>query len=120
MTHELFDLAKIRRNWERARASVPIAPLDRLAEVKPPLDPFAEGQRLLERLRREVVDEFPEREAALAPFVTRVEVGFERLRAETSGEPAAAPAGEVSARQQLMAALADLEDICETFLGLRR
>jgi hypothetical protein len=89
------------------------------ALVKPPLDSYATGAQLLERLRGEVRDVFPERMVALSPFLTRAERCFEQLRARTqSGEPDGPELVEL--RQQLMAAFSDLEDICEAFLGLGR
>jgi hypothetical protein len=119
MTLKPLDLQTIRRNWERSAAALPVRSPDRLGSVKPPLDPYATGAQLLERLRVEVRDAFPERRVALAPFLTRAERCFEQLRARTqSGEPEGPELIEL--RQQLMAAFCDLEDICEAFLGLSR
>lgn len=106
-----MDLHKIRRNWERAAATLPVRSPDRLAAVPAPLDAHAAGAQLLERLRREVRDAFPEQQRALGPFLDRVDACLSQLQTETeTAEP----------RRQLMAALRDLEDICEAFLGLGR
>jgi DNA-binding IclR family transcriptional regulator len=119
MTREPFDLQKIRRNWERAAATLPVRSPDRLAGVQAPLDPYTTGAALLERLRREVFDAFPEQQRPLAPFLDRAETCFEQLRQRTADARADAP--DLSElRQQLLAAFDDLEDICEAFLGLRR
>jgi hypothetical protein len=119
MTREPFDLQKIRRNWERSAATLPVRSPDRLADVKAPLDPYAAGAVLLERLRREVFEAFPEQQRALAPFLVRAETCFQQLRQRTVSADAAAP--DVSElRLQLVAAFDDLEDICEAFRGLRR
>lgn len=114
MSREPFDLQKIRRNWERAAATVPVRSPDRLAGVPAPLDPYAAGAQLLERLRHEVHDAFPAQQRALAPFLDRADACFTRLREEPAGSDAS------ERRAQLMAALRDLEDICEAFLGLGR
>lgn len=108
-----MDLHKIRRNWQRAAATLPVRSPDRLAAVPAPLDAYAAGAELLERLRRELRDTFPEQQRALGPFVERVERCFGALRQQTA--PDTSPQ-----REQLMAALRDLEDICEAFLGLGR
>jgi hypothetical protein len=113
MTRENIDLQKIRRNWERASASVPVPQHDRLAAVEAPLDVFAAGRQLLDRLRREAHLTFPEQRAALAPFLTRAETSFEALRASGGGD-------DPKLREALTAALYDLEDICEAFLGQER
>jgi hypothetical protein len=119
MTLKPLDLQTIRRNWERSAATLPVRSPDRLGHVQAPLDPYATGAQLLERLRFELRDAFPERQAALAPFLIRAERCFEELRARTqSGEPDGPEVSEL--RQQLMAAFCDLEDICEAFLGLAR
>jgi hypothetical protein len=119
MTLKPLDLQTIRRNWERAAATLPVCSPDRLGFVEPPLDPYATGAQLLERLRVEMRDAFPDRQAALAPFLMRAERSFEQLRARTQSSEPDGP--EVAAlRQQLMAAFCDLEDICEAFLGLAR
>jgi len=116
MAREPFDLQKIRRNWERSAASLPVRSPDRLAGVQAPLDPYLAGEQLLTRLRREVLETFPEQQRALAPFVVRAEACFEKLRqAAQTGAPEL-----VESRQELVAALIDLEDICEAFLGMRR
>jgi hypothetical protein len=119
MTRESLDLHKIRRNWERSAATLPVRSPDRLADVKAPLDSYAVGAALLERLRREVFEAFPEQQRALEPFLLRAETCFEQLRQRSAGaDLAAKELGEL--RLQLMAACDDLEDICEAFLGLRR
>ena len=123
MKRELLDLQKIRRNWERAGADVrPPAP-ERFKDVPAPLDPYRTGQLLLERLRREVDQSFPEHRRSLAPFLTRAELSFAELRdrAAPDADPTQQQLKEVSAlREQFSAALCDLEDICEAFLGLKR
>ena len=117
MSLKPLDLQTIRRNWERSAATLPVRSPDRLGHVQAPLDPYATGAQLLERLRLELRDAFPERQAALAPFLIRAERCFDQLRVRTqSGEPDGPDVGEL--RQQLMAAFCDLEDICEAFLGL--
>ena len=112
MTRERIDLQRIRRNWERASASLPAAQLDRLAVVEAPLDAFAAGKQLLERLRHEVDLTFPEQRSALAPFLNRVQTCLEALRAHAGDD--------TKLREALTAALCDLEDICEAFLGQQR
>jgi len=119
MPREPLDLHKIRRNWERSAATLPVRSPDRLASVPAPLDSYAVGAQLLERLRREVRDAFPEEQRRLAPFLDRADACFTQLQEHaTRGAPAAAELPEL--RQQLMAALCDIEDICEAFLGLGR
>lgn len=114
MTRPVLDLPKIRRNWERADTALLEAPPERRAEVRAPLDPYREGARLLERLRREVADEFPKQRDVLAPFILRAETIFTNLCRETAAEPVAA------LREEFMAALHDIEDLCEALLGLGR
>ena len=119
MKREPLDLQKIRRNWERAGADVrPPAP-DRFQDVAAPLDAYHSGRLLLERLRREVGETFPEHQKALAPFLTRAEVSFAQLRERVSPEAADEAKDAAALREQLAAALCDLEDICEAFLGLK-
>lgn len=115
---EPFDLQKIRRNWERSAATLPVRSPDRLAGVQPPLDPYTTGAELLTRLRREVFETFPAQQQKLAPFLNRAERCFEQLRERTTEGPDAPELAEL--RQQLVAAFDDLEDICEAFLGLSR
>ncbi|HVZ32115.1 MAG TPA: hypothetical protein VG963_06810 [Polyangiaceae bacterium] len=119
MTPKTFDLHSIRRNWERSAATLPVRSPDRLGFVQAPLDVYVAGAQLLERLRQELCDAFPAQQAALAPFLRRAESGFEQLR--TRAQDGEADAAELGAlREQLTAALSDLEDICEAFLGLSR
>lgn len=119
MTLKEFDLSTIRRNWERSAATLPIHSPDRLAFVRPPPDVYAAGAQLLERLRHELRDAFPANQAALAPFLRRVESCFEALRA-AAREGEADAANICALREELAAAFCDLEDICEAFLGSPR
>jgi hypothetical protein len=115
MTLKPFDLNSIRRNWERSAASLPVRSPDRLGFVQAPLDVYAAGAELLTRLRLELRDALPAQQVALAPFVARIERGFEQLRVR--GQEAGADAAELALlREQLGAALCDLEDICEAFM----
>lgn len=116
MTTERFDLQRIRRNWERASATVPVQQRDRLAAVEAPLDAFTIGRQLLTRLKREVDLTFPEQRARLAPFVARAERALEALHAGQAADAGA----DAELREALTAALYDLEDICEAFLGQER
>ncbi|HEY6880036.1 MAG TPA: hypothetical protein VI299_18555 [Polyangiales bacterium] len=117
MTIKAFDLNSIRRNWERAAATLPVRSPDRLGFVQAPLDVYVAGAQLIERLRQEVRDAFPAQQTALGPFLSRVENTFEQLRAR-------AQAGETeelgALREQLSAAFCDLEDICEAFMAAPR
>lgn len=119
MTLKSFDLKSIRRNWERSAATLPVRSPDRLGAVQAPIDVYVAGAELLERLRRELRDAFPEQRSALDPFMKRAELAFEQLRARAQqGDADAAELTEL--REQLLAACRDLEDICEAFLGLLR
>jgi hypothetical protein len=119
MTLKQFDLNSIRRNWERSATTLPVHSPDRLAFVPAPLDVYAAGAQLLERLRHELRDEFPARKTALAPFLQRVESCFEVMR--TRAREGDAEGAELCAlRAELAAAFCDLEDICEAFLGSPR
>src|SRR5689334_13836731 len=97
MAQGLPDLTRIRRNWERAEAdpSGRDPGPDRLGHVRAPLD----------------------------PFVARVEQRFERMRARASspaGAPATEPPAALPLREQFVAALNDLEDLCEALLHVKR
>ena len=119
MTLKPFYLNTIRRNWERSAATLPVRSPDRLGAVQPPTDVYLVGAQLLERLDRQLRDAFPSQQAAIAPFRMRVASCFERLRAQAhSGEAATADLAVL--RQQLAAAFADLEDICEAFMRAPR
>lgn len=119
MTVKPLDLKSIRRNWERSAATLQGSSPDRLESVPPPLDAYVAGAQLIERLRLELRDEFPEQQAALGPFFHRVASALEQLRARArAGESDASELALL--REQLSAALADLEDICEAFLGWPR
>lgn len=125
MANHLPDLARIRRNWERAEAEPNMRDPgpDRLSHVRAPLDPFVVARPLLERLRRELGAEFPEQRAVLEPFIARVEQRFERMqqRAPSGGaqtEPSSPAALEQ--RAQFVTALNDLEDLCEALLHTKR
>jgi hypothetical protein len=114
MTHELLDLKRIRRNWSRADTALLEPPPDRLGHVQPPLDVYREGAALLARLRTELRDQFPEQRARLAPFLARVDDSLVRARTVADGGEEAR-----EERGELVAALHDLEDLCEALLIVR-
>jgi hypothetical protein len=112
MTHELLDLQRIRRNWSRGDAALLEPVPDRLAHVNAPLDVCLVGAQLMERLRRELADQFPEQRALLAPFVARADALLVRVREQADAEEA------LALRAQFVAALHDLEDLCEALLSV--
>ncbi len=124
MTRELIDLERIRRNWDRPNSALRDEPTNRLGGVLPPADPYQVGRALLDRMHREVADQFPEQMAVLRPFFERAENLFarmakqERNASEEIAEPKdAEPAILLAA---FVATLHDLEDLCEAFVGLNR
>jgi hypothetical protein len=118
MTREPFDLDRVRRNFDRARDPVPPAGADRLADARAPLDPWGEARRQLDVVRREVGVELPGREATVAPFVDRVAGLVERLEAASVAGEGAAKDDPAEIRAELVAALADLEDLCAALAGI--
>lgn len=125
MAQHLPDLARIRRNWERADAEPTLrdASPDRLGHVRTPLDPFVVAGPLLERLRREIATEFLEQRSVLEPFIARVEQRFERMRqhaSRPSAQPEPSSAAALEQRAQFVTALNDLEDLCEALLHTKR
>jgi type VI protein secretion system component VasF len=114
MTHELLDLERIRRNWSRGDVAQLEPVPDRLGQVTAPIDVYRVGAQLLERLRREVADQFPEQRARLAPFLARTEATFARMR-----ESVAAGQDALALRQEFVSTLQDIEDLCEALLSVR-
>lgn len=116
MAQGLLDHERIARNWERAEAELSEPGPSRLEHVRAPLDPFAAAAPLLARLCTEIEAQYPEQRATLAPFIARVTQLLDRMQTE---RPATPELG-LQLRERFVAALNDLEDLCEALLHLPR
>ncbi len=107
MSHEPFDLERLRRNWERA--GEPEAPMPRARDDKrgAPLDSVGEAWRLLTRIKELVLANLSAHRGALMPFLERAEALLARMG--TSDEP------DDALRDELLAVLVDLEDLADVF-----
>ena len=122
MSNEFFDLARLKRNWDRA-ASAPAAPLpERIARVPQAKDPYPEAERVLERISRLSHGEFPLHAHNLDPFLNEARALLGRLRDGSSSPPVQdgkAPAiSSAKLRGELLNVLADLEDLFEVYSGI--
>ena len=122
MSNEFFDLARLKRNWDRA-ASAPAPPLpERIARVPEAKDPYPEAERVLERISRLSRSEFPPHARNLDPFLNEASALLARLRDESSLPPAldskALAVSSAKLRGELLNVLADLEDLFEVYSGI--
>lgn len=109
MTRNAFDVARLKRNWDRATSAPPVALPERIATVPQVRDPLPEAARLLERIGVLTRLEFSAHEDRLRPFLAEAS----RLLAEL-GARSESPS---ELRAQLLKVLADLEDLYEVYSG---
>ena len=127
MPDDHFDLKKVRRNWDLAVTPPAPAPPERLAEVRPALDPFVAAESDIARLRGLIAAELADHAETLAPFLGQLDRAVGRLRAATAAGPASVraeggepPLDATEIREELDKALFDLEDLIEVFTMVRR
>lgn len=69
---ELFDVDKLRRNWDKANARPAVEVHPRIADVAPGLDPRARSMAAFESVRTEVLARFDAHAAALRPYLDEI------------------------------------------------
>jgi CRISPR/Cas system Type II protein with McrA/HNH and RuvC-like nuclease domain len=109
LTREAFDVARLKRNWDRASSSPEVPLPERVAAIPRARDPFPEAERLLERIRALTRLEFSSHEERLRPFLADASQLLAELRAR--------PESPSELRAQLLEVLADLEDLYEVYSG---
>lgn len=117
-----FDLDRVRKNWDRARAPEPAEISPKFAKVRTPRDPYVAARQLLDRTRSLAFAQFPGRVASLAPFLDRAAqlVGsMERSAKEEAATPALTASVE-ELRAEFIILLNDVEDLFEVFAGIGR
>jgi hypothetical protein len=137
---EHFDHDMVSRNWGLVAVPEPDRLAGPLAAVQAPLDPFVAARGELTQIRALIGREAPDHALTLDPFLRRAEQAVARLdeelrqeslalaavreAADRGGEgsppPAPPPAETAPLREELQAALADLEDLLEVFLFVSR
>jgi hypothetical protein len=107
VSHEPFDIARLRRNWDRAAELEPQRVESRKERGRAPLDALGEARRLLARVKSLIVADLREHQHALLPFVARAEELLQQM--------AAPDAPDARAREEFLAVLVDLEDLADVF-----
>ncbi len=113
MSHEPFDIARLRRNWERAAEPEPPQVEGRNAQKdggRAPLDALGEARRLLARVKALIVADMREHQHALLPFVARAEELLEQMAGRKSPD-----ASDEAAREEFLSVLVDIEDLADVF-----
>jgi hypothetical protein len=115
VSHDPFDLERLRKNWARAAEPEPARPLARRTPLTE--DPYVEARELLRRVRvlglgGEAATQGGRR-AALEPFVARAEALVEAMADAHAG-----PTQQM--REELLGVLVDLEDLFDVFEMRRR
>lgn len=113
-----FDLAKVRRNFERALVPEPATMPAVIARVRAARDPFPTAREDVVRLRAAVTARFPGDTEALIPFLERIEGRL--IRMETPSGESDDGKDRDAIREEFHSALADLEDLLEVFAFVRR
>jgi hypothetical protein len=116
-----FDLETVRRNFERAVVpEVPTLPA-KIADVRRPRDPIALARADLARVKVLAEIELPKHRETLAPFFAQATGALDRLEKIAAGEPSTEPPEDPAVvREDLQAAIHDLEDLVEVFSGMGR
>jgi hypothetical protein len=118
----LFDVARVRHNWDRAAAPTAEPLPARLSALAAPVDPLPEAQRLLDRVVQLSKTQFAAQQASLAPFLREAQELLTAMQPKpvaADGVASEAPAVDVAAlRKRFSATLDDLQDLFEVYAGI--
>ncbi|HLV67312.1 MAG TPA: hypothetical protein VKY73_15930 [Polyangiaceae bacterium] len=109
-----LDIARLRRNWDRALGAAQAAPPASAPAPEVVLDPYAEAERWLLQIRRLVRADFERYEPRLTPFLDEAAalLGALRGRPSANGEAVDDPN---ALRAALQKTLWDIEDLLEVY-----